>query len=67
MIVSSHDAQPRMETPCVGVCSVDARGVCTGCGRTLEQIAQWTSFTAAARLAIMQELSPAIPPDPFSP
>ncbi len=31
------------ESPCVGLCQLDReRGHCMGCGRTLDEISQWT-------------------------
>jgi predicted Fe-S protein YdhL (DUF1289 family) len=36
---------------------MDARsGLCSGCGRTLEEIARWGSMAEDERLEIMQEL-----------
>lgn len=36
-----------MKSPCVKVCKLDAMGrYCTGCGRTLEQIASWGKINA---------------------
>jgi predicted Fe-S protein YdhL (DUF1289 family) len=29
-------------SPCIKVCILDGQGVCTGCGRTLEEIASWS-------------------------
>jgi predicted Fe-S protein YdhL (DUF1289 family) len=46
-----------MESPCVKICLYDpARKLCSGCGRTLEEIAGWTSLSAEARGRIMAEL-----------
>jgi hypothetical protein len=46
-----------METPCIKICTLDAAsGLCTGCGRSLDEIARWSSFTDAERGAIMMEL-----------
>ncbi|TAG04938.1 MAG: DUF1289 domain-containing protein [Betaproteobacteria bacterium] len=46
-----------IESPCIKVCEVDAaRGVCTGCFRTLDEIASWSSLTHAERRAIMVSL-----------
>jgi predicted Fe-S protein YdhL (DUF1289 family) len=46
-----------IETPCVQVCIVDpATSLCTGCGRSLAEIAGWIGFTAAERRRIMAEL-----------
>lgn len=46
-----------IETPCVKICTVDARmGLCLGCGRTIDEIARWTSMTAPERAEVMGEL-----------
>lgn len=46
-----------METPCIQVCEIDSdTGVCRGCGRTLAEIAQWSSMGASERRRIMAEL-----------
>ena len=43
-----------IETPCVKVCTLDARmGVCLGCGRTIDEIARWASMSSHERRAIM--------------
>jgi uncharacterized protein len=46
-----------MESPCIKVCIIDERrGLCTGCGRTLAEIARWTTLTESDRRRIMSEL-----------
>jgi len=46
-----------IETPCVKICTLDARrGLCLGCGRTIDEIARWGSLSAAERSRIMNEL-----------
>ncbi|MFX6023631.1 DUF1289 domain-containing protein, partial [Acinetobacter baumannii] len=46
-----------IESPCVGVCALEAaRSRCTGCGRTTDEIARWTSGTPEWRRAVMAEL-----------
>lgn len=32
------EAKELLKSPCVGVCKLDDNHVCTGCGRTIEQI-----------------------------
>ncbi|MEE8527365.1 MAG: DUF1289 domain-containing protein [Gammaproteobacteria bacterium] len=32
-------------SPCIEVCEADSAGVCRGCFRTLDEIAQWPSMT----------------------
>ena len=52
--------QPRklqMESPCIDISTIDPeKGLCTGCGRTLQEIADWSSKTDAERRRIMLEL-----------
>jgi uncharacterized protein len=44
-------------SPCIGVCQLDpASGLCTGCMRTLDEIAAWPAAGEAERLAIVQRL-----------
>ncbi|MBS0246304.1 MAG: DUF1289 domain-containing protein [Proteobacteria bacterium] len=47
-----------METPCVKICTLDAgRRLCLGCGRTVEEIAQWSVLSTAQRRRIMEALA----------
>ncbi len=48
---------PVIETPCVKICTLDAeRRRCLGCGRTVEEIAQWAAMSAGERRRIMDAL-----------
>jgi hypothetical protein len=49
----------RILTPCIGVCTVDERGWCEGCFRTLDEIARWASMAESERAAIMNDVLPA--------
>lgn len=46
-----------VESPCVKICIIhpDAR-LCTGCLRSLDEIAQWSRMSADERRRIMDEL-----------
>lgn len=47
----------RIESPCINICKVDdASGLCIGCARTIDEIAGWTSGSAAWRDAVMLAL-----------
>ena len=47
-------------SPCVKICRVDpAAQICTGCGRTLAEIAAWSLLDEAQRRAILQRLASA--------
>ncbi len=46
-----------IDTPCIKVCAIDpAKGLCTGCARTLGEIARWSTMSDAERRRIMSEL-----------
>ncbi|SNR23036.1 DUF1289 domain-containing protein [Paracoccus sediminis] len=46
-----------IESPCIKVCVIDpASGVCTGCLRTLDEIAAWPTLPPEARRRIMADL-----------
>ena len=45
-------------TPCIGICRLDARGLCEGCGRSGDEIARWLGMTDAERLRLMNEVLP---------
>ena len=46
-----------IETPCVKICTLDARaGLCLGCGRTVDEITRWSSMNMAERTRVMAEL-----------
>jgi predicted Fe-S protein YdhL (DUF1289 family) len=47
-----------METPCVKICVLDpVRQLCSGCGRTLDEIAGWSALSDEARAHIMAQLA----------
>ena len=45
-------------TPCRGICSSTALGTefCIGCGRTLQQIADWATYTNKEKRDIMRKI-----------
>jgi predicted Fe-S protein YdhL (DUF1289 family) len=45
-------------TPCIGICTLDARGLCEGCGRTGDEIARWMYMSDAERAHLMQDVLP---------
>jgi uncharacterized protein len=45
---------PRVESPCVNVCTLNAQQVCIGCGRTIEEIAVWSRLGREERLAVCE-------------
>jgi uncharacterized protein len=45
---------PKVESPCVNVCTLDAHKVCIGCGRTIEEIAIWSRLGDEERRAVCE-------------
>lgn len=44
---------PEVPSPCISVCRMDpSRGLCSGCYRTVDEIAAWGQAGEAERLAI---------------
>ncbi len=44
-------------SPCIKICVIDeAKSLCRGCARTLEEIAAWAHLDETARLTIMDAL-----------
>jgi len=52
------DADGRVPSPCISVCRIDdATGLCTGCLRTLDEIAAWSVLDDNARRAVWSALA----------
>nr|WP_290885549.1 DUF1289 domain-containing protein [Arenimonas sp.] len=45
-------------SPCVGICSLDANGLCEGCHRTSAEIARWSQMSDDERLQFMDVVLP---------
>ncbi len=46
-----------MESPCIKICTYDPdSGLCRGCGRNLEEIADWYCMSDTERRAVMEKL-----------
>jgi predicted Fe-S protein YdhL (DUF1289 family) len=54
-----------MQTPCIHLCSLDpATGFCIGCGRTLQEIGNWMSYSDGERQQIIASLPARLPARP---
>jgi uncharacterized protein len=47
----------RPPSPCINVCSLDARGYCSGCLRTGEEIGRWLAMSAQEQWQLLAELA----------
>jgi hypothetical protein len=41
-------------SPCLNICSLDERGFCRGCYRTITEIADWTRLNPGEQWAVIQ-------------
>ena len=44
------------DSPCVKKCAMNGRGYCTGCWRSLKELAEWMGKSDEERRRIMAEL-----------
>jgi len=50
-------ANAPIASPCQLICTLDLKsGLCFGCGRSRQEIAQWTRYSDAQRAKIMASL-----------
>lgn len=47
---------PAVESPCVSICRM-RDGLCEGCGRTLDEIAEWSTATDDRRREILMRIA----------
>ncbi len=46
--------QPQIDSPCCGICRIDEKSeLCTGCLRTLDEIARWSNMDDTQKLAVL--------------
>ena len=50
------DAVTTAESPCIKVCQLDLDNRCRGCGRTIDEIARWSTMTTAERITVNKRL-----------
>ena len=56
MVSPAYPLQSVVLSPCVGVCELRADGLCAGCGRSVAEIAAWSTMDDAARLRVRERL-----------
>src|SRR4029077_14971483 len=44
-----------VDSPCINVCRLDESGVCTGCGRLLSEIADWSRMTNQKKRQVCEQ------------
>ena len=57
---ASPDAplESSVPSPCVSICTMDpATGLCSGCLRTIDEIAGWSSYSNSEKRAVWQSIA----------
>jgi len=57
MQAAAAEATQPVPSPCVSICRMDpASGLCVGCLRTLDEIAQWSQMKDDDKRAVLEQL-----------
>lgn len=47
-----------VDSPCINICRLDSKtGLCVGCFRTLDEIAQWSQMKDSQRLEVLAAIT----------
>jgi predicted Fe-S protein YdhL (DUF1289 family) len=44
------------QSPCIHFCRIEADGLCSGCFRTLAEIAGWATLSEAEKIQVLADL-----------
>lgn len=47
--------EPSIESPCIGICTLNEENICLGCGRGVSEIQAWQSNSVDEKLNILQQ------------
>ena len=48
----------KIDSPCIDICTIDRdSGECIGCGRTIEEVSNWTNFDNLKKKQILENLN----------
>jgi predicted Fe-S protein YdhL (DUF1289 family) len=56
MVDAALSGQAGVPSPCIDICRLDDQGLCIGCRRTIEEIAEWSRASEARRREILRAL-----------
>jgi uncharacterized protein len=57
MVDAALSGEGGVASPCIDVCRLDARGLCIGCRRTIEEITEWSRASEARRREILRKVA----------
>ncbi|HXC10218.1 MAG TPA: DUF1289 domain-containing protein [Steroidobacteraceae bacterium] len=56
MVDAALSGAAGVPSPCINVCRLDSQGICIGCRRTIDEIAEWSRASEARRREILREV-----------
>ncbi|MGV2128784.1 DUF1289 domain-containing protein [Agrobacterium vitis] len=61
-MTNAQASSPCATSPCIGICTLDETSAfCLGCGRSLDDIANWSRYSERQRTEIMLSLQGSLP------
>jgi predicted Fe-S protein YdhL (DUF1289 family) len=54
MVDAALSGEAGVPSPCIDVCRLDSQGLCIGCRRTIDEIAEWSRASEARRREILR-------------
>ena len=54
MVDAALSGEAAVPSPCIDICRLDARGLCIGCHRTIDEITEWSRASEARRREILR-------------
>lgn len=49
----------QIQSPCIGICHLNAEQLCIGCGRNVHELGAWLQFSETERHYLMTAVLPA--------
>jgi len=57
-MINARQSDNPVASPCTGVCHIDrATGWCAGCGRSIQEIANWGGMPEAEKMKVIAALA----------
>jgi predicted Fe-S protein YdhL (DUF1289 family) len=54
VVDAALSGEAEVPSPCIDICRLDNQGLCVGCRRTIDEIAEWSRASEARRREILR-------------
>jgi|TARA_R110000744_G_scaffold16144_1_gene44638 predicted Fe-S protein YdhL (DUF1289 family) len=56
-ITEKREKRRTVNSPCIGLCNIDfdQTNICKGCGRSIEEITNWSSYTNESKTQVKEK------------